>query len=171
MSKDAYEAGSRQALFDAGISITENEKTAEDLGISRALYDTGVTKIAGGAALVEPGLMALLGRSGAKGLEMAKQSPALAGAGGGAAVGGLAGGLAGGDLGSALTGAGIGAGLGAGAGSLYNLEAARRIGKGMQALVPEEQAALSAGRMAESPSLAEALAARGTPRMRSNSLG
>jgi hypothetical protein len=49
MNKEAYDAGVKQALFDAGISMDNNEKQAADLGVTQALFDAGITKEAGKA--------------------------------------------------------------------------------------------------------------------------
>ena len=123
MNKDAYHAGVRQALYDAEISISGQEKQASDLGTTQALFNTGVTKQAGKAQAIEdvltaaPGLLErLLGRGRnalTSGKELAMAHPVLTGTGAGAGLGALTGGIAGGDLESALLGAGAGAGLGA----------------------------------------------------------
>ena len=107
MNKDAYYAGVRQALYDAGISVSGQEKQASD---------PGVIKQAGRVQALEEALMAALGRGRSalsSGKEFIAGHPVSSGAGVGAGLGALTGGLAGGDLESALIGAGAGAGLGA----------------------------------------------------------
>lgn len=145
MNKDAYHAGVRQALYDAEISVSGQEKQASDLGTTQALFDTGVTKQAGKAQAIEealtaaPGLLErLLGRGRSaltSGKELAMAHPVLTGTGAGAGLGALTGGIAGGDLESALMGAGAGAGLGALGGASPSILAKL---KALRAAAPEE---------------------------------
>lgn len=49
MNEQAYQAGIQQALFDAGVTATQ-EKTAADCGVSRALADSFVAEKEAGVA-------------------------------------------------------------------------------------------------------------------------
>ena len=123
MNKDVYHAGVRQALYDAGISVSGQEKQASDWGTTQALFDTGVTKQAGKVQAIKealtaaPGLLErLLGRGRSaltSGKELAMAHPLLTGSGAGAGLGALTAGIAGGNPESALAGAVAGTGLGA----------------------------------------------------------